>query len=161
MSSRMYVTAEFDGEEIAGIYFDQRLLSPPVTAGTAIVADLVLPVSYEIDASEIDELTWYEANRLVEDAHDQAVERSRRLGPGIAVGKLFSMKLEHGTAWYVVTDLTASKAHVEWRGFGENRRRDHRLGWGGKFDRMIIQGHVARHDAEQAIADAALEAVCA
>ena len=161
MSSRMYVTAEFDGEEIAGIYFDQRLLSPPVAPGQRSSPTSSCPSRYEIDASEIDELTWYEANRLVEDAHDQAVELSRRLGPGIAVGKLFSMNLEQGTAWYVVTDLTASKAHVEWRGFGQNRRRDRRLGWGGKFDRMIIQGHVARHDAEQAIADAALEAVCA
>ena len=129
MSSRFYVTAEFHGETITGIFFDQRLLSETAAPGMAIVADLILPVSYEIDEAAITELSWYEANRVIEVARGQAVEHSRGLGAGIAIGKLFSLAHEDGDVWYVVTELADSYAHVEWRGFGENRRQDR--GWAG------------------------------
>jgi hypothetical protein len=161
MSSRYYVTAEVDGQDTPGILFDPRLLSETPEPGTAIVADLILPMSYEVDGSTVSDLTWYEAHRAVDEARDEAAAYSRRLGPGIAVGKLFALPHDDGTSWYVVTKLTPTKARVEWRGFGENRRRDARLGWGGRFDRMIIQGHVARHDAMQEIADLTFDAACA
>ncbi len=161
MSSRYYVTAVVDGEDVPGILFDQRLLSETTGPGVAIVADLIRPMSYEVDETAISDITWYEAHREVDEARDEAIGYSRRLGPGIAVGKLFALTHEDGNAWYVVTKLTPTKARVEWRGFGENRRRDARLGWGGRFDRMIIQGHIARHDAMQEIADLTLAELCA
>jgi hypothetical protein len=161
MSSRAYVTAEVDGQDIPGILFDPRLLSETPDTGMAIVADLIRPMSYEVDESVLADITWYEAHRAIDEARDAAIADSRRLGPGIAVGKVFALIHEDGNAWYVVTKLTATKARVEWRGFGENRRRDSRLGWGGRFDRMIIQGHVARHDAMQEIADLTLAELCA
>lgn len=162
MPSRYYVTADLGGgEEIIGIYFDQRLLAEHARPGSVILADVILPMSYEVEESSISDLTWYEAVRFVDAAREDAVAHSRELGPGIAVGKAFSLTHEEGDIWYVVTDLTDSEAEVEWRGFGDTRSTDRRLGWGGVFDRKIIQGHIARHDAIAELGGLALEALLA
>jgi hypothetical protein len=162
MRSRYYVTADLGGgEEIIGIYFDQRLLAERAEPGAVILADVILPMSYEVDESSVHDLTWYEAVRYVDAAREESVEHSRALGPGIAVGKVFSLTHEEGDIWYVVTDLTDTEAEVEWRGYGETRRTDRRLGWGGIFDRKIIQGHIARHDAIDELGGLALDALLA
>jgi hypothetical protein len=157
MPPRLYIHAEFDHEEITGIYFDPRLLAEDPEPGTAIVADLLRPVSFQVDEATISDISWYDASRIVETAKAEAVALSEELGSGIAVGKLFTLPHEDGEAWYIVTELTDAEAEVEWRGFGPNRRRDGRLGWGGVFNRMVIQGHVARHDAIRAIGGVELE----
>ncbi len=161
MSSAYHVIAVSDGEQVTGIYFDARLLAEPPAPGMAIVADLILPVSYEVEHSSMTPITRSDASQMIDSARRAAIEHSASLGKGVRVGKCFSVTHPDGQCWYEVTSVTGTKAEVEWRGYEQSRHRDRTFGWGGEFDRKVVQGFVARQDAIQSIGGLALEAICA
>src|SRR3954470_14527093 len=101
-----HVYAVFDGAPVCGIHFDPRLLSVPPQEGMAIVADLLLPISYEVEQSSVRPITRGDANRLIAAAREEAIAHSASLGEGLSIGKCFSFTHEDGQTWYVVTELT-------------------------------------------------------
>src|SRR4051794_18148075 len=105
-----HVNAVFDGAPVCGIHFDPRLLAIPPADGLAIVADLLLPISYEVEQSSVRPITRGDANRLIVAAREAALAYSETLGEGLSVGKCFSFTHEDGQTWYVVADLDKDRA---------------------------------------------------
>lgn len=62
------------------------------------------------------------------------------------VGKLFSIGVADGKAWYEVTAAGKRFATVEWRGYGGDNYTDQILGWGGQFPIEVIANQVRRFD---------------
>lgn len=73
-----------------------------------------------------------------------AQTKSDTLPDGCVKGKLFRVDVADGYAWYVVTRVSKKTAHIEWRGYSPDNYMDLTLGYGGKFDREIIERHIAR-----------------
>lgn len=74
-----------------------------------------------------------EYHQFVNQKYVEAKKLSDSLGEGILVGKLFSVGVADGSAWYVVTKVGKSTAKVEWRGFCPDRYTDQVIGIGGSF----------------------------
>ena len=74
-----------------------------------------------------------EYHKFVDAAYKAADKLSKSLPEGILVGKLFSVGVADGSAWYVVTKVGKSSAKVEWRGFCPDRYTDQVIGIGGSF----------------------------
>lgn len=84
-----------------------------------------------------DEYHTYVQNEL-----KKALEISEKAGPGLQVGKLFSVGVADGAAWYVVTQVNKRNCNIEWRGFDCDRYRDQVLGWGGNIPKKNIESLV-------------------
>jgi hypothetical protein len=74
-----------------------------------------------------------EFQKHVDAAYKAADNLSKSLPEGILVGKLFSVGVADGSAWYVVTKVGKTTAKVEWRGFCSDRYSDQVIGMGGTF----------------------------
>jgi hypothetical protein len=109
--------------------------------GFLLVSDAVLPVADRVALSVVRRLPTEfggEYDKYIDAAHKEAVQTSeavKQFGPG----KLFSVGVADGSAWYVVTKVTKTTATVEWRGFCPDRYTDQVLGWGGSFPRRSIE----------------------
>jgi hypothetical protein len=136
------------GETIYGIaaYLDEKE-KKEAPAGHALIQDAVLPRSYWVPETQLVDIeTEYgtydlktgewknqdELHTFVSAEFRKAQELSDSLGDGVKVGKLFSIGVADGSAWYVVTRVKGSKCDVEWRGFFPDRWTDHHFGWGRK-----------------------------
>ena len=75
----------------------------------------------------------------VQNEYKKAAMVSKALGPGLKLGKLFSIGVADGAAWYVVTAITKKSCTIEWRGYDFDRYQDQILRWGGKFPRNCIE----------------------
>lgn len=76
---------------------------------------------------------------------DKEFKRAESSAPDeFGVGSLFSTYVADGQAWYVVTKVAGSSCDVEWRNFSIDQYVDQILGYGGRFDRGIIEPLVSR-----------------
>lgn len=123
---------------------------PP--AGKLFVNDAVLPVLHIVAEQDIvdiplDHTSESEIEKHVEAEFKKAETASALLGNTFAPGKLFSLGVADGSAYYVVTKVNKKTVKVEWRGFGgADRYTDQLLGWGGTFPRPSIEQQVRRYD---------------
>lgn len=116
--------------------------------GMADVDDAVLPYYHEVAIKDLVDIELGtpvfipgklgaqpgdEFAKYVDDQYELAKKFSDSLPEGISVGKLFSVGVADGSAWYVVTKVTKSSAKVEWRGFCPDRYMDQVIGSGGTF----------------------------
>jgi hypothetical protein len=103
-------------------------------------------ISLNDPALEMEELSMYDKGdgfyEWLEQKEAQAREACKSLGPGIKVGKLFSIPVADGYATYVVTKLNKKTADIEWRGYCPDRYRCRVFGYGGRFDRGMIEQQV-------------------
>ena len=67
------------------------------------------------------------------------------------VGKIFSVGVADGLAWYEVVATDGHSATVAWRGYGCDGYTDQILGWGGKFPFAVIANQVQRFDGMRAL----------
>lgn len=85
---------------------------------------------------------WEESARKVRGA----LERNRKLGEGLKVGKCFEVESADGAAWYELTRVGETSVEVEWRDYGRDRCMDEMFGAGGEFPRPLIERLARRHD---------------
>jgi len=110
--------------------------------GQLLVADAILPKTYLVPESAVTDVPMEpfpdEMHKFVEAELEKAQAASDAL-TGLVPGKLFALGVGDGHAWYVVTKVSKTRCAIEWRGFCIDRYTDHILGWGGSFQRSIIE----------------------
>lgn len=113
--------------------------------GVVRVNDAVLPIYIDLPISRVTSVPYAtdfrndEYYKYVEDELEKAQRLSDSLGAGIRVGKLFSLGVADGSAWYVVTKVNKTTVKIEWRGFCPDHYHDQVLGGGGSFPRRMIE----------------------
>lgn len=122
--------------------------------GEAQVDDAVLPIYHDVPVAQLEDVECvlgtynrqtgeFEGGDLfiqhVQEEHRKAREVDEALGDEFAPGRLFSVGVADGKAFYVVTKVNKRSCDVEWRGFGLDRYTDAVLGWGGRFPREQIE----------------------
>jgi hypothetical protein len=134
----------YGGAAIAN-YNDHKLLtiSDAITGKTYLVK--------ETDVREIPTSFGSEYDNYVNTEFTIARTLSDALPAGLFVGKLFSIPRGDGYAWYVVTKVNKKTVVIDWRGYSLDRWFDPLLGYGGKFDRSLIEPHVLHGDAVRKI----------
>ena len=71
---------------------------------------------------------------------DAAVEESKKLPKGICVGKLFTVPVADGCAFYEVMSIGKLMVNIIWRpDLHPDQYRDLVLGDGGKFPKVTIE----------------------
>lgn len=143
---RYLVKFERDGQTIYGIAETHAADAAKLQKkGLVLVSDAVLPTSYHVQESLLIDIP-VEMGRWDPETHDfvgqdeyheyvkgefrKAQEISAKVPPGVRAGKLFSIGVGDGSAHYVITKVTKTRATVEWRGFCMDRWTDHHFGWG-------------------------------
>ena len=118
------------------------------TRKTLIIEDSVIGASFLIDPKQFEIVKIEFSMDFGNDEYDKHVEqrffdamkthnKSKTLK-----GKMFSVGVGDGSAYYVVTKVTKTKATIAWRGFSPDRWVDHFLGYGGSFDRDRIESMI-------------------
>lgn len=112
--------------------------------GLVRVNDAVLPVYNDIPHRLVTEVPYGpierdEYYRYIEDELEKAQRLSDSVGPGCAVGKLISVGVADGSAWYVITKVNKTTVKIEWRGFCPDHWYDQVLGGGGSFPKRVIE----------------------
>lgn len=123
-------------------------------SGFTIVHDAILPKAYKVKIKDMEEIKmemgkyrngrWVdqdEYHTFVEDEFEKARKLSASL-KGFVPGKLFSVGVADGNAWYVVTKVSGKSCTIEWRGFCLDRYMDHYLGYGGFYPVSKIKRYV-------------------
>jgi len=135
--SRYKVKFQWQGETKYGIVVDDYndevpegylLVEDGVTSQRYIVEDnkSVIDILFSVGGSEYD--------KFVNTEFEKTLKISDGLPEGLVVGKLFSIGVADGKAWYLVTKVNKKTCHIEWRGFCSDRYFDRHFGYGGKFD---------------------------
>lgn len=121
--------------------------------GQVVVSDAISAnrIAFPIDSElyRFVSLDFTEALKYLETALEKAQKKSDSV-EGFGKGKLFSVPVADGCAYYVVTRVTKKTATVEWRGFHPDRWSDHVLRGGGTFPREAIERLVGREDSLRA-----------
>jgi len=140
--SHYQVKFQFEGETKYGIVKHDWNNEAP--EGALLIEDAVTPDRYIVADDEnvvdiphdVDDILngGNEVDKFVKAAFDKAYEASKELPDGLVVGKLFSIGVGDGQAWYLVTKVNKKTCHIEWRGFCPDRWTDRHFGQGGKFD---------------------------
>lgn len=113
--------------------------------GILRVNDAVLLVYNDVPINEVTPIEF--GSNFKDDEYDKYVDaelkKAQRLsdsvGNGVRVGKLFSVGVADGAAWYVVTKVTERNATVSWRSFCPDHYKDQVLGCGGTFPKRVIE----------------------
>lgn len=143
MKDHYQVRFRLKGREIYGIVVEKRM-----KAGRVRVEDAILPICYRVvekDLYDIPNKFQSEYDDYICSEFDKAKKRSNYI-KGLAPGKLLSLAMGDGFAWYVVTKVGKTRVTVEWRGFCPDRWTGQALGWGGTFDRKVMELLVSRED---------------
>ena len=138
MEHRYQVKFQWQGKTRFGIvdsYSDEA--KEAKTRGNLLIEDAILPERHEVpdDNNVVDLKCEYpnEFDQYVEAEQKKAEALSESLPGGVRVGKMFTMPVGDGCAYYVVTRANRQKTVVEWRGYCLDRYRDRFLGYGGEF----------------------------
>ncbi len=157
---RYKVEYQFRGQTRYGIVSSQKSRKP----GYVIVEDAVLPFSAEVldtdtkDVAERKDFPTYDMNtgyitkggdkydHFVNAAHMQADADDKAAGKGVKVGRMFTLGVADGRAYYVVVKVGPKTCKVEWRGFCLDRYVDQVLGYGKTLPAKDVAQWVNRAD---------------
>ena len=134
--------------------------------GMIIIEDAVLPTCYSVrlEEAEIVEIPFGtpgwdkekncsipgdEYSEYVQNEFDKTREASKK-ATGLK-GKMFSMSVADGRAYYVITKENKKTVRVEWRGFCMDRYTDSILGWECTVDKNRIAGIVRAEEGLSAL----------
>ena len=87
-----------------------------------------------------------EYDRYINDVYKEHMRVSEEAGEGIHKGKMFSVGVADGCAFYVITKVNKKSVRIEWRGFHPDNWVDQTLGYGGSFPTHCIENHVKYAD---------------
>jgi hypothetical protein len=109
-------------------------------AGIVLVRDAILPKYYEVRETDLTDipLSGDEYVNFVDGERQKAWDASDKI-VGLAPGKVLSVPIGDGSAWYVITRVSRGKCHIEWRGFSFDRWTDRVFGWGGAFPKAALE----------------------
>lgn len=139
------------GETVYGLFREPYGRERKPKPGYAFVEEAITGRLYEVHESRITDLPTEfdgEYDKYVEGELKIAQEHSWALPKGVRPGKLFSVGVADGCAYYLVTKTTKRTATIEWRGFGLDRYFDQVLGSGGTFPIECIEPLVRRADSD-------------
>lgn len=71
-----------------------------------------------------------EYDRHLNDAYKAAIKRHNKAGNGVQKGKLCTLPVADGMAFYEIIKVNKKTCRVEWRGFSAGRYCDRRWGYG-------------------------------
>jgi hypothetical protein len=116
-----------------------------------IVDDAILPKRYVLNVDALTEIRSTfnpldEYHQYLEDEYHKAKDFAESLPEGLHVGKLLSVPVGDGCAFYVVIKVNKKTVDIEWRGFSADRWIDFRFGSGGREPRDVIEAMVRRED---------------
>ena len=133
----------------------------PVKQGFLLINDAVFPVFYEVPENRVQDIDmgtppfydWHtnewsggsELDQFVFAEWDKQKEISDKID-GVKIGKLFSVGVADGYAYYVVTKVNKKTCDISWRGFSLDRYTDRHFGWGGRFNIEEIERFVGMED---------------
>ncbi len=150
-----------DGSIAYGIHFNHEWHRgwPAPPAGQAYVEDQITGKVDLIDEKLVTELNGsYKSpeqqgvQEYVDSAFKAAQEKSDKLGNRFVKGKLFSVGVGDGSAYYEVVKVNPKTCVVEWRGFCPDRYVDQVLGYGGtRMPRENIERMVVRQETYNSI----------
>lgn len=118
------------------------------TVGNVIVADATLPERFVVSESEVIDLPLDDPEYSAHVRHEyaKAVAADKAAGPGLAVGRLFTVGVGDGAAYYIVTKVNKKTVRIEWRSFDPDRYRNLHFGAGGSFPRGMVEVFVRSSD---------------
>lgn len=121
-----------------------------------IVDDAITTERYVLNVDALTDIpiTWNpkdEYTQYVEDQYLIAKGKADALPEGLHPGKLFSVPVGDGVAYYVVKKVNKKTVDIEWRGYSLDRWVDFRFGVGGREKRDVIEAFVRREDAMRAM----------
>jgi hypothetical protein len=134
---------------------DQELVGLFENFYQVIVEDAITGKQYQLEYGhphyEVEEIPYGDwdddiMNKYVEEEFQKALEVSKNAGEGLQVGKLFSVGVADGSAWYVVKRVNKKTVRVQWRGFSYDRYMDQVLGYEGSFPKESIEPMVLWQD---------------
>jgi hypothetical protein len=105
-----------------------------------IIEDAILPIDFPIQLSvfevvaiplTMDNFKTSDYAKYVDAEFKKAMKKHN--SSKTLVGKMFSMGVGDGCAYYVITKASKTKVNVEWRGFSADRYHDQFLSGGGSF----------------------------
>lgn len=111
-----------------------------------IVDDAITPERYIVPVDRLIPVESNEYYAYLDQEHKKATAISNS-EDGLHVGSLLSFGVGDGSAWYVVTKVNKKTVVLEWRGFCPDRWTYALLGYGGKFDRSMIEPFVRKFGA--------------
>jgi hypothetical protein len=101
----------------------------------------------EIDALKYSEINYADYEKQWKEWFDKQMEVSNSLPDGLHVGKIFSLGVADGNAYYEVVKVFKTKVRIKWRKLlCPDHYSDRVLGHGGSFDKHIIEGLVSQAD---------------
>ena len=121
-----------------------------------IVDDAITPDRYVLNVDALTDIQSTfnpldEYHQYLEDEYHKAKDFAESRPDGLHVGKLLSVPVGDGCAFYVVTKVNKKTVDIEWRGFSPDRWIDFRFGMGGREKRDVIEALVRREDAYRRI----------
>jgi len=131
-------------------------------SGEAIVQDAVYPRlhrvlesllvdvplgDFKMDPQTFKRIPKNEYEQYVQAELEKAEAADKAARSGLNLGRLCSVGVGDGHAYYVVTKVNKKTVQVEWRGFSPDRWVDRWLGWGGKFPLEQIKRQIEAQDA--------------
>jgi len=157
---RYKVEYQWRGQTRYGIVSSDKAKLP----GHVVVEDAVLPFAAEVpeadtkDVAERKDFPTYDMNTgyitkggdkydlFVNAAYMQADADDKAAGKGVAVGRMFTLGVADGQAYYVVVKVGPKTCKVEWRGFCLDRYVDQVLGYGKSLPTKDVAQFVGRRD---------------
>jgi hypothetical protein len=106
------------------------------------VEDAVLPKKYRFKYSDAEVVSIpcnypSEYDKYVDNQLEKAQKKSRSIEKGLK-GKLFSVPVGDGSAYYIIKSEKANIVKIEWRGFSLDRWHDNYFQEGGEFNKDRI-----------------------
>jgi len=130
--------------------------------GKLLIADAITPERFLVknDANVVDiEMSmkgtmtpegYYvgddEYSKHIHEEMMKAFKLSESLPSGVHVGKMFTIGVADGHAYYVITKVNKSTCKIEWRGYCMDRYTDHHFGWGGSFPLKDVARYIEREE---------------
>jgi len=117
-----------------------------------IVDDAIYPIHYVLNVDALTDISptfnpLDEYHEFIERERDAAHTYARSLPDGVHVGKMLTVPVGDGCAFYVVTKVNKKTVDIEWRGFSPDRWVDFRFRGGGREPKEVIEQLVGREDA--------------
>lgn len=136
MGDTLFGILEKYGEEAEALWTEGKIIIEDAVTGNRYAFPFkdcqIVPQPLTI-CGEHDPETNYpitaEYDRYVNDAFKKAIETHVAAGEGVRKGKLCSVPVADGHAYYEITRVNKKTCRVEWRGFGLDRYVDRRWGY--------------------------------
>ena len=101
---------------------------------------------YDFNSDEMPD-DWNDYFKEFNKYFDQEMGKSKALPKGLQIGKIFSISVADGYAYYEISKIFKTRVHLKWRrDLCPDHYSDHHFGHGGSFDRQDVERYVIMGD---------------